>query len=398
MQELLQDDEYKDAAFTFDYDGDFTTSRKTANDVQEDEDDDVSSILPPPKKKSKRKITTDDVAITVEESTPPVSGKMIIRAHKAILTARSPYFKALFRKQTFQPTTIIRVHPPIQPHHVRIMLEFLYTNRIANIEHISTEDLLRIMHLADLWLFEALKKYVEYEFIKPSSPHMTIDTVGRLYAATQECGGGGASSYNNNSNDRFQNACVEFILENIREMADHPELHAVLKQHPTLYMPVLKRAAEIIEKKGLVVMATNSSTTTTAAVAATQAHHHHHHHHNPTTTTTTATTTKTTTSSLHPALSLATAAAAASTATTTTTKKESNPAAAIAATAKPTTIATHRNIFLQSQGGAANSHRHNNNNNNNNHPPPPPGPANHNNNNHHPMGSSSSSPHVPDIL
>jgi hypothetical protein len=119
-----------------------------------------------------------------------------IRAHRCVLTARTDYFKALFRKnaaasdgktsrKAFKEAeeARIQVEPTFTEEHIRYMLEFIYTNRIQKIRNISTDDLLCLLHLADRWLLRDLKRLVEYELIRH---HMTVNTVARLYGATED--------------------------------------------------------------------------------------------------------------------------------------------------------------------------------------------------------------------
>jgi hypothetical protein len=114
-----------------------------------------------------------------------------IRAHKCILTARADYFKALFRKSAgrdaaasgpqragcaFREATecVVRVEPQFAPKIVRLMLEFLYTNRVECLpaserlggacgRSAGTDELLSLLHLADMWQLRDLKRLVEHE-------------------------------------------------------------------------------------------------------------------------------------------------------------------------------------------------------------------------------------------
>lgn len=181
-----------------------------------------------------------------------------IRAHKCILTARADYFKALFRKLagensagqrvgTFRESTecVIRVEPYFTPKIVRLMLEFMYTNRIeclkasnkleAGLEcphRVTTDELLSLLHLADMWQLRDLKRLVEHELIRS---HMNVNTVSRMYCATDDLHA-----------KRLSKSCLEFIMQNYREVTGSVAFQEEMKHHPDLCIPVLKAAADLI--------------------------------------------------------------------------------------------------------------------------------------------------------
>mmetsp|Transcript_9163 Transcript_9163/g.18749 ORF Transcript_9163/g.18749 Transcript_9163/m.18749 type:complete len:443 (+) Transcript_9163:71-1399(+) len=172
-----------------------------------------------------------------------------LRAHKCILTARAEYFKALFRKGAtstsssgetthvaFRESTenTIRVEPSFSPKIVRLMLEFIYTNRISALSHnrVSTDELLSLLHLSDRWLLRDLKRLVEHELIRS---HMDVNTVPRMYCATEDFHA-----------RRLSRACIDFIMENIREVAGNAAFQEEMKHYPHLTLPILKAAADMI--------------------------------------------------------------------------------------------------------------------------------------------------------
>ena len=191
-----------------------------------------------------------------------------IRAHKSVLTARADYFKAVFRSHPGSSSSknnnnksssnssvssagkpkskknntssgfmesdecTITVEPLFNERHIRYILEFIYTNRIAEIRSIATDDLLSILHLSDKWLLRDLKRLVEHALIRD---HMRCETVARLYGATEDF-----------SAKRLSRACIEFIMTNLRQLAGNPAFEEEMKNYPHLCMPVLKAAADLI--------------------------------------------------------------------------------------------------------------------------------------------------------
>jgi len=158
-----------------------------------------------------------------------------IRAHKCILTARAEYFKAVFRKASAfleSSTSTIHVDPCFDSPTVRRMLEFIYTNRIPNLCHGTTDEILNLLHLADIWTLRDLKRLCEHELIRS---HMNVDNVAKMYCATEE--------YNAN---RLSRACIDYIMENIREVTGNVSFQEEMKHFPHLCIPVLKAAADLI--------------------------------------------------------------------------------------------------------------------------------------------------------
>jgi hypothetical protein len=188
-----------------------------------------------------------------------------IRAHKSVLTARAEYFKSFFRTNAASntgsnanvsvvvgsdgSTTIptmassnlafkeskeatINVDSMFNELHIRATLEFIYTNRIASLHKLPTDDVLSILHLSDMWLLRDLKRICEHELIRS---HLTVQTVARLYGATE--------AFNAK---RLARACVEFIMSNLRHVTGSPEFLEEMKHFPHLMLPVLKAAADLI--------------------------------------------------------------------------------------------------------------------------------------------------------
>jgi hypothetical protein len=192
-----------------------------------------------------------------------------IRAHKSVLTARAVYFQALFRKNTGFSTnngntsgakgtavvatdgatntpsavtsnnvfkesvnSTVNVDPIFREIHVRAVLEFIYTNRITNLRKLSTDDILSILHLSDIWLLRDLKRICEHELVRS---HLTVLTVARLYGATE--------AFNAK---RLSRACIEFIMSNLRQVTGNAGFVEEMKNFPHLMLPVLKAAADLI--------------------------------------------------------------------------------------------------------------------------------------------------------
>ena len=273
MKELLDDEEHMDTVFLVHPYVTAGAVRSVGRKMKEM----GSTTKEPPEKK--RKVAPDtvesnsaskegmvekqDVMIDDDHDDDHDDSNLIeIRAHKSMLTARGDYFKALFRKSagenstgqrvgTFRESTecVIRVEPHFSPKIVRLMLEFLYTNRIECLKSsprvspagggvdtspagITTDELLSLLHLADMWQLRDLKRLVEHEVIRS---HTTVDTVARVYCATEDFGAKRLAKY-----------CLEFIMENYREVTGSVSFQEEMKNYPHLCIPVLKAAADLI--------------------------------------------------------------------------------------------------------------------------------------------------------
>ena len=235
MMELLDDEEHMDTVFHVHSDGGFKAA----------------------------------AAASIPDASMDTSGSLVeIRAHKCILTARAEYFKALFRKGAtpaggtnsgvaFRESTecIVHVDPEFSPTHIRLSLEFLYTNRIQNLTKIPTDDLLCLLHLSDKWLLRDLKRLVEHELI---NHHMEVNTVARMYCATDDF-----------KAKRLSTACIDFIMSNIRQVTGNTNFQEEMKNYPHLCIPILKAAADLIPEGHIPKKSRTESTNTASATTAT---------------------------------------------------------------------------------------------------------------------------------
>lgn len=219
--------------------------------------DTVLYVHADPIKKNKdviSKPSASHIQAGLDRKLPAKQTKVEVRAHKCILTARTEYFKAHFRTNasmepdinvSFEKTTnnAIHVDPIFSEKTIRFALEFIYTNRIQSISSISTNNLLSLLHLSDMWLLRDLKRLVEHELIKS---HMDVDTVARMYCITDD--------YNAK---RLALACINYIMENIREVTGNVAFQQEMKNYPHLCFPVLKAAADLIPEQPMKKQRTN---------------------------------------------------------------------------------------------------------------------------------------------
>jgi len=105
--------------------------------------------------------TTSDVYI-IAESTNFES----ILAHKAILTLRSPVFKAMFDINMYEFSTNQIQIPDFDAITIRPMVEFLYKDTFTDINGTSYEDFVSLLAIANKYQVIGLKKAIERYVIK----------------------------------------------------------------------------------------------------------------------------------------------------------------------------------------------------------------------------------------
>mmetsp|Transcript_22106 Transcript_22106/g.50529 ORF Transcript_22106/g.50529 Transcript_22106/m.50529 type:complete len:285 (+) Transcript_22106:699-1553(+) len=164
-----------------------------------------------------------------------VVGTTAIRAHRCILAARGIFFKEEFRREIASPQEgsegRIEVGDEVSEGVVRAVLEFVYCNRVPGIVNFTVDELLDLLSLADRWSFRDLKRLVEFELMCL----IDVRNVARMYCATEE-----------HSAKRLANACISFIMDNIREVTGDTSFRKEMGRYPHLCIPVLKAAADLI--------------------------------------------------------------------------------------------------------------------------------------------------------
>jgi len=250
MRELLDDEDHMDAVFLVHAEQPRKKRSKVSNisGSKRHIDGDIQfDTFNTPDKRVKADPTSVDLDDSSNQKIPDGKSTYIeVCAHKCILTARAEYFKAHFRKSSSLDTQVafrqpndgaIKVDPTFSEKTIRYMLEFIYTNRIQSIADVSTDDLLLLLHLSDQWGVRDLKRLVEHELIRS---HMEVDTVARMYCVTDDFHA-----------ERLARACIEYIMENIREVTGNATFQEEMKHYPHLCIPVLKAAADLIPEQAM---------------------------------------------------------------------------------------------------------------------------------------------------
>lgn len=250
MRELLDDDEHMDAVFLVHAEPTRKKTKGKAAAISGSKRDINGDIHIDDFGTPERRLKEDPTAVDVDDDSPnqkiPEGKSTYIEvcAHKCILTARADFFKAHFRKSSPLDSTVsfrqpkdgaVKVDPCFSEKVIRYMLEFIYTNRIQSIGDVSTDDLLLLLHLSDLWGIRDLKRLVEHELVRS---HMDVNNVARMYCVTDDYHA-----------DRLARACIDYIMDNIREVTGNVAFQEEMKHYPHLCIPVLKAAANLIPEQ-----------------------------------------------------------------------------------------------------------------------------------------------------
>ena len=250
MRELLDEEEHMDAMFLVHAEqrsrkipGKAATMSGSKRDINGDIPFDTFQT-------PDKRVESDPMAVDLDDAPPSQkipkgeSTYIEVRAHKCVLTARAEYFKCHFRKSAASDSKVsfreptngaIQVDSDFSEKTIRYMLEFIYTNRIQCIADVTTDDLLSLLHLADQWVIRDLKRLVEHELIRS---HMDVNTVARMYCVTDDFRA-----------ERLARACIDYIMDNIREVTGNVSFQEEMKHYPHLCIPVLKAAADLIPEQ-----------------------------------------------------------------------------------------------------------------------------------------------------
>ena len=203
---------------------------------EEDHMDTIFKVRELKGEKGEKKLSSDETSLKDAGMTcSDNSIEIEIRAHKCILSARSEYFRNMFSKSHAffeSKTSTINVDPWFNATTIRRMLEFLYCNSVDKLGDASSDEILNLLHLSDQWQLRDLKRLCEYELIKS---HMDVENVAKMYCSSSE--------YNAK---RLSEACISFIMDNIKEVTGNTSFQEEMNNYPSLCIPILKAAADLV--------------------------------------------------------------------------------------------------------------------------------------------------------
>lgn len=101
--------------------------------------------------------THSDVSFIVGEE------KVEFKVHKAILSARSSYFSAMFRidKMVEKSLNKIEIDDTYGKHSFQRMMEFIYTNEVSDLEQCSSSEIIPLLEISSRYDLDDLRHLVE---------------------------------------------------------------------------------------------------------------------------------------------------------------------------------------------------------------------------------------------
>lgn len=126
--------------------------------------------------------------------------KFRIEAHKAILSARSPYFEAMFRPGGMIESSKGEIEMTrYDKDSFKRMIEFIYTGEVLSLEKCNTADIISLLEISNEYLLKELGCLCE----EAASKIVTIDNIGKfmILCARHEL-------------SKLRNVCQRFVHDN----------------------------------------------------------------------------------------------------------------------------------------------------------------------------------------
>ncbi|XP_057318494.1 speckle-type POZ protein B-like [Microplitis mediator] len=196
--------------------------------VYEDYQSSLTKIsLQPP-----RRQITDDLKELYDSKTNSdvtfVVGNEKFKAHKLIMSTRSPVFFAMFTHEMKENRESEVTIPDIEPEVFNKLLEFIYTDKITNLD----ADAAYLLEAADKYQLLNLKSLCEESLSKSAS----IDNAIELMILADL----------HNANQLFEHA-LELIIKNIEAIIKTPEYKILEESKPLLLSKLIEKLATSIK-------------------------------------------------------------------------------------------------------------------------------------------------------
>jgi len=153
----------------------------------------------------------------------PNADKII--GHKAILSARSDYFDAMFRKGLIESTSnVVKVcdHDVIT---FKRAMEFIYTNGIQDIDQCDAQAIINLLILANEYILDDLKRLCSQSVAKL----LNVDNIGKFMALCSQC-----------QLSNLRETCLNFVRNHYVDLRSNQMFCSEIEQSPDLGLLLLE--------------------------------------------------------------------------------------------------------------------------------------------------------------
>lgn len=147
------------------------------------------------------------------------NGMKSIPAHKAILSARSEYFEAMFRVGGMMESSLQEIAISHDASSFKRLLEFIYTNGVRDLDTISPEEVISLLVMANEYLLSDLRVICE----KRAAAIISFENINKLLLLSA---GHNASV--------LRDACGDFVQKNRSQLAADPSFRQDVEANPEL--------------------------------------------------------------------------------------------------------------------------------------------------------------------
>ena len=158
--------------------------------------------------------------------------RMEFSAHKAILSARSEFFEAMFRPggMTESSTNEIEMQQ-CDKNAFRRMLEFIYGGDVEDLDECSSSEIIALLEMSNEYLLEDLCKLCEHAAAKI----VNTENIGKFMLLCSRYVSGSLL---------LRSACTRFVSDHGRQLRTDPNFRKEIELFPELGLLILDATAE----------------------------------------------------------------------------------------------------------------------------------------------------------
>lgn len=139
-----------------------------------------------------------------------------IPAHRAILSARSTYFEAMFKgnmRESYESEIVIDASRSI----FYKLLQFIYTNEVDRLETCEISDIIDLLILSNIYSLDSLRTYCE----KVLARLITCENISQLLLICVH-----------HDAELLKEACVKFVEDNKKELSKNADFRREIEAAP----------------------------------------------------------------------------------------------------------------------------------------------------------------------